>query len=146
MHSYSDTFMFHRAIQCCVLRVNYLIKYLISHILKKYLCFAYACGSGAIVWPSTRIVLASDVDWLWTKFRAIFTRNSKFHIRICCQLRDSVTPASVFFFVPSPLHIKTVLNIKIYLQMQNELICTFFQFTGYQHETWIFRYHLCFQC
>jgi len=38
---------------------------------------AFVCGSGAIVWPSVCIVLASAVAWLLTKFgghlRAEFT-------------------------------------------------------------------------
>ena len=39
--------------------------------------------------------MASAVDWLATKFGAIFAQNSKFHIRVAiwCQVRDSVTPA-----------------------------------------------------
>ena len=36
------------------------------------------CGSGAIVWPSVGIVLASAVHWLLTKFGAIFAQNSIF--------------------------------------------------------------------
>ena len=39
--------------------------------------------------------MTSAVDWLISKFRTNFARNSNFHIRmtILCQLRDSVTPA-----------------------------------------------------
>ena len=53
------------------------------------------CGSGAIVWPSVGIVLASAVTWLLTNVGAIFVRNSQFHIRVSiwCQFRDSVTGA-----------------------------------------------------
>ena len=60
-----------------------------------HLRVAFVCGSGAIVWPSVGIVLASAVDCLLTKFGANFARNWKFHIRmaILCQFRDSVTPA-----------------------------------------------------
>ena len=62
---------------------------------KLHLRVASVCDSVAIVWPSVGIVIASAVDWLATKFGAIFARNSKFHIRVAiwCQVRDSVTPA-----------------------------------------------------
>ena len=41
------------------------------------------------------LVMKSAVDWLMSKFRTTFARNSKFHIRktILLQFRDSVTPA-----------------------------------------------------
>lgn len=84
VYSHRVAFVWHS----CVLRVNYLNR-------NAHLRVAFVCGSGAIVWPSVGIVLASAVDWLLTKFGAIFVRNSKFHIRmaIWCQFRDSVTPA-----------------------------------------------------
>jgi hypothetical protein len=67
----------------------------IDYYKNSHLRVAFVCCSGAIVWPSVGIVLASAVHWLLTKSGAIFARNSKFHIRmaIWCQFRDSVTPA-----------------------------------------------------
>jgi hypothetical protein len=81
----------------CSHRVAFVCPAGIDYYKNSHLRVAFVCGSGAIVWPSVGIVLASAVHWLLTKFGAIFVRNSKFHIRmaIWCQFRDSVTPALV---------------------------------------------------